>query len=102
MTYAQYNSITASDFNTLIGNNPGNTANALNTVWAVGYNSAGYGQPAVSNVAIGNLVTNTKWDSLINNTRIAAYQQGSTLTYIQPPVKGNTIAYFSALTKRNY
>jgi hypothetical protein len=97
MTYAQYNSITASDFNTLIGNNPGNTANALNTVWAIGNSSAGYGQPAVSNVAIGNLVTNTKWDSLINNTRIAAAQQGSTLTYIQPPSRGNTIAYFSAL-----
>jgi hypothetical protein len=98
MTYAQYNSITASDYNTLIGNNSGSTANALNTVWAIGYNSAGYGQPAVSNVAIGNTVTNVQWDNLINNTRIAAYQQGSTLTYIQPPVKGNTIAYFSALT----
>jgi hypothetical protein len=98
MTYAQFNSIEASDFNTLIGNNPGNTANALNTVWAIGNSSAGYGQPAVSNVAIGNTVGNLEWDSLINNTRTAAAQQGSTITSVTAPSTGNIIAYISAVT----
>jgi len=98
MTYAQYNLIEASDFNALIGNNPGNTANALNTVWAIGNNSAGYGQPAVSNVAIGNTVGNLEWDSLINNTANAAAHQGSTITSVTAPSTGNTIAYISAVT----
>jgi len=98
MTYAQYNSIEASDFNNLIGNNPGNAANALNTVWAIGNNNAGYGQTAVSNVAIGNTVGNLEWDSLINNTANAAAHQGSTITSVTAPSTGNTIAYISAVT----
>jgi hypothetical protein len=98
MTYAQYGSIEASDFNTLVGNNSGNTANALNTTWAIGNNNAGYGQTAVSNVAIGNTVGNLEWDSLINNTRTAAAHQGSTITSVTAPSTGNTIAYISAVT----
>jgi hypothetical protein len=98
MTYAQYGSIEASDFNTLVGNNPGNAVNALNTVWAVGGNSAGYGQTAVSNVAIGNTVGNLEWDRLINNTVTAAAHQGSTITSVTAPSTGNTIAYISAVT----
>jgi len=98
MTYAQYGSIEASDFNTLIGNNPGNTINALNTVWAVGNNNAGYGQTAVSNVTIGNTVGNLEWDSLINSTTNAAAHQGSTITSVTAPSTGNTIAYISAVT----
>jgi hypothetical protein len=98
MTYAQYNLIEASDFNNLIGNNPGNTVNVLNTTWAVGNVNAGYGQTAVSNVAIGNTVGNAEWDSLINKTANAAAHQGSTITSVTAPSTGNTIAYISAIT----
>jgi hypothetical protein len=98
MTYAQNSLIEASDFNNLIGNNPGNTVNVLNTTWAIGNVDAGYGQTAVSNVAIGNTVGNAEWDSLINNTRTAAAHQGSTITSVTAPSTGNTIAYISAVT----
>jgi hypothetical protein len=98
MTYAQYNLIEASDFNNLIGNNPGNTANALNTTWAVGYGNAGYGQQQVANVAIGYTVANIDWATLINNTANSAVHQGSPITNVTPPSGGNTIAYIAAVT----
>jgi hypothetical protein len=97
MTYAQYNLIEASDFNTLIGNNPGNTANALNTTWAVGNADAGYGQQQVSNVEIGFAVANIDWDTLINNTANSAAHQGSTITSVTPPSGGDTITYIAAV-----
>ena len=98
MTYAQYNLIEASDFNNLIGTNPGNTVNTLNTTWAIGNSNAGYGQTSVSNVAIGNTVGNAEWDSLINKTANAAAHQGSSITSVTAPSTGNTIAYISAVT----
>jgi len=98
MTYAQYNLIEASDFNNLIGNNPGNTVNALNTTWAVGEGNAGYGQQQVANVDIGYTVANIDWATLINNTANSAAHQGSTITSVTPPSGGNTIAYIAAVT----
>jgi len=98
MTYAQYNLIEASDFNNLIGNNPGNTVNALNTTWAVGEGNAGYGQQQVANVQIGFVVANIDWATLINNTANSAAHQGSTITSVTPPSGGNTIAYIAAVT----
>jgi hypothetical protein len=100
MTYAQYNSITASDFNSLVGNNPSGQfyEGSLNQVWAIGNGRAGYGQTAVSNVAIGNTVGNLEWDSLINLTATAAAHQGSTITSVTAPSTGNTIAYLSGVT----
>lgn len=100
MTYAQYGSIEASDFNSLAGNSPSGQffEASLNQVWAIGNGRAGYGQTAVSNVAIGNTVGNLEWDSLINNIATAAAHQGSTITSITAPSTGNTIAYLSAVT----
>jgi hypothetical protein len=51
MSYAQFASIDASDFNTLAGGNPTTTSGTLNAVWATGGGTAGYGQTAVANVA---------------------------------------------------
>ena len=47
MTYAQYGTISATDFNTLVGGNPTTTANTLNATWATGGGQAGYGQTAL-------------------------------------------------------
>jgi hypothetical protein len=100
MTYAQYNSITAADYDSLVGNNTvGPVLDAsLNKVWAIGNANAGYGQPAVLNVAVGNTVGNLEWDSLINTTRTAASHQGSTITSVTAPSTGNTIAYLAGVT----
>ena len=59
MSYAQNGLIEATDFNTLVGGNPETGANKLNTVWATGGTTAGYGQTAVSQVAqtVGKVTT---------------------------------------------
>ena len=98
MTYSQFGNVQASDFNSLVGGNPTANANTLNAVWATGGGSAGYGQTAVANVAVGNTVATTgQWTSLISNTSNAAVHQGSSITSVTAPVAGNTITYLSAI-----
>lgn len=98
MSYAQYGLIQASDFNTLVGGNPTATANTLNATWAVGNSSAGYGQTAVANVAVGNTVIATgQWNALVANTASAATHQGSSITSVTAPTAGGTVTYLSAI-----
>lgn len=98
MTYAQFGTIQAVDFNTLIGGNPTTTANTLNATWATGGGAAGYGQTAVSNVASGNgILASTQWAALVSNTASAASHQGSSITSVSAPVAGGTITYTSAI-----
>jgi len=97
MSYAQYGTIAASDFNNLVGANPGSTVNVLNTVWATGSAGAGYGQTAEANVASGDVITAVKWANLVNKTASAATHQGSSITAVTAPVAGGTITYLSAI-----
>ena len=97
MSYAQYGTIEATDYNTLVGANPGSTSNRLNTVWATGSAGAGYGQTAEANVASGDTVTASKWANLINKTANAGSHQGSSLTAVTAPSSGGTITYLSAI-----
>ena len=69
MTYAQYGTVEATDFNTLVGTNPNTTSGKLNTVWSTGGTNAGYGQTAVATVSAGNTVTATgQWANLVTYT----------------------------------
>lgn len=98
MAYAQFGLIQATDFNTFVGGNPTTTANTLNATWATGGGTAGYGQTAIANVAVGNTVIATgQWNSLVSNTASAATHQGSTITSVTAPVAGGTITYLSAI-----
>lgn len=98
MTYAQFGTIQASDFNTLVGGNPTTTSGTLNAVWATGGGSTGYGQTALANVAAGNTVAATgQWAALVANTSSAATHQGSSITAVTAPVSGGTITYLSAI-----
>jgi hypothetical protein len=97
MTYAQYGTIAASDYNSLIGTSPGSTANVLNTVWAVGSSVYGYGQTAEATVATGDTVTAANWANLVNKTANAATHQGSSITSVAAPVAGGTVTYLSAI-----
>lgn len=98
MTYAQFGTIQAADFNTLVGGNPTTTANTLNATWATGGGAAGYGQTAVSNVAAGNSVlASTQWSSLVANTASAASHQGSSITSVSVPASGGVISFNSAI-----
>ena len=86
MSYAQNGLIEATDFNTLVGANPETSANKLNTVWATGGTTAGYGQTAVSQVSGGDTVVATgQWNALVTNTASAAAHSGSSITSVTFP-----------------
>jgi hypothetical protein len=93
MSYAQFGTIQASDYNALVGAATGGTANVLNTVWSTGTSGAGYGQTAEANVAVGDTVTAAKWANLITKTSNSAAHQSSSITSVTAPVSGNTITY---------
>lgn len=97
MTYAQFGSVQATDFNTYVGGDPTTTANTLNAVFATGGNNAGYGQTAVGNVAAGQVVTATSWASLINNINSANSHQGAASTGLTAPSSGGIITFLSGL-----
>ena len=97
MTYAQYGTIAATDYNNLVGTNPNTTSGTLNTVWATGGTAAGYGQTAAGQVSVGNTVAATNWATLVSNTASAASHQGTSITSVTAPVTGGTITYLSAI-----
>lgn len=97
MTYAQFASIDAADFNALVGGNPTATANTLNATWATGSGTAGYGQTALGNVTVGSTVAATQWATLVGNTASAATHQGSSISSVTAPTAGGTITFLSAI-----
>jgi hypothetical protein len=97
MSYAQFGTIQASDFNTLVGGNPTATANTLNATWAVGSAAAGYGQTAQANVSAGQTIGASEWANLVNRTANAATHQGSSITSVTAPSAGGSITYLSAI-----
>ena len=97
MSYAQFNLIEATDFNNLIGANPGTTADKLNTTWATGGGSAGYGQTAIANVTVGSSVAASSWNALVSNTASAAAHQGSSISSVSAPVAGGVVTYLAAI-----
>ena len=98
MSYSQGGLIQATDYNTIVGTSPSSTINTINTVWAVGSGSAGYGQTAVSQVSVASTVTATQWASLINSLNsIIKHQSGSNTIY-SAPTAGTTVNYLQFLT----
>ena len=98
MSYAQGDIIDASDYNGLIGTDPSSTTNRINTVWAIGSGSAGYGQTAISQVAATNTITATQWATLINNLNSIRTHQTGSGSGITAVVSGNKIDYLSNLS----
>jgi hypothetical protein len=97
MSYAQYQTIAAADYNGLVGGNPATASGTLNTVWATGGTTAGYGQPALANVATGDTILASSWANLVNRTASAATHQGTSITSVTAPATGGTITYLSAI-----
>lgn len=98
MSYAQFGLVEASDFNNLAGGNPVTSSGKINTVWATGGGSAGYGQTPVGNVTVGTSVAASNWASIVNNTTNAAAHQGSSITSVTAPSTGNVITFNSAIS----
>ena len=69
MSYASGGLIEATDYNTLVGGNPVTSSGKLNTVWATGGSTAGYGQTALANVSVGQTVAASEWADLVNKDR---------------------------------
>lgn len=97
MTYQVGGLIQAADYNSLTGGPTSTTANTLNVTWATGSGSAGYGQTAEANVAVGDSVTAAKWANLVTKTANIAVHQGSSITSVTAPVSGGSVAYLSAI-----
>ena len=97
MSYAQYGLIEASDYNGLVGTNPNTSSGKLNTVWSTGGNSAGYGQTALTTVAVGDLVSAAEWANLTNKTSNIASHQGTTITSVTTPAVGDLVTYVAAI-----
>lgn len=93
MSYAQSGLIEAADYNNFI-----NGSNQLNTVWSTGTGNAGYGQTAVSTVAVGGTVTATQWVSLINTLNSTLLHQSGSGSGISAVTAGSTISYLSTLS----
>lgn len=96
MTWAAAGLVQASDLNTMLGGNPTTTANTLNATWATGGGQAGYGQTAVANVAVGDIVSATPWNGLFYNTSNAASHQGTSITSIANVSSSNVVTFYSA------
>ena len=92
MAYSQGGLIAATDYNNFVGTSPSSATNTINTVWAVGSGSAGYGQTAVSQVSVSGTVTATQWASLVNTLASMGSQTNTTITSRTAPVAGNTVS----------
>jgi hypothetical protein len=88
MTYVSGGLIQAADYNGFAND----SANNINAVWSTGSGDKGWGQTAISNVAIGATVTATQWATLVANLATSGSQTSSTLTSRTQPVAGNIIA----------
>ena len=95
--YVQGNVILASDYNGIVGNATGSTRNTINTVWAVGSGSAGYGQTPLANVAVSGTVTATEWSTLITLLNSILTHQSGTGTGVTLPTAGTVISYLAAV-----
>jgi hypothetical protein len=88
MTYVSGGLIQAADYNGFAND----SANNINAVWGTGSGDKGWGQTAISNVAVGATVTATQWATLVANLATSGSQTNSTLTSRTQPVAGNIIA----------
>jgi hypothetical protein len=88
MTYVSGGLIQAADYNGFAND----SANNINAVWGTGTGDKGWGQTAISNVAVAATVTATQWATLVANLATSGSQTSSTLTSRTQPVAGNIIA----------
>ena len=93
MTYAVGGLVQATDFNTLVGGNPSTSVNTLNTVWATGGTTAGYGQTPVSQVTAGQTIAAADWANITGKTGNSASHQGTSILSVSTPTVGSLVTY---------
>lgn len=97
MSYAQLNLIEATDYNDILGTNTSTNTSTLHAVWAWGANSRGYGQTAISNVAVGSTVTATQWATLVNTINSANLHIRNTSSGLTANTAGQIIGFSAGL-----
>lgn len=98
MAYSQGGLIAAADYNGFVGTSPSSTANQINTIWAVGNGSYGYGQTALSQVSQSGLVTATQWATAVNTLNSIKTHQTASGTGIGAPTAGSLISYLGTFS----
>jgi mucin-19 len=93
MTYTVGGLIQAADYNGFAND----SANNIGAIWSTGSTDKGYGQTAISNVAVAGTVTATQWATLVNNLANLGSHQGTSITARTAPVAGNTITILNAV-----
>jgi hypothetical protein len=80
------NTVTAADFNNLIGYDPTTTLNTFNAVWGTGSGKFGYGQTPIPNLdnpdtTLGDdIIKAEAWSNLILSAATSAAHQGTVIT----------------------
>lgn len=97
MAYAQGGLIQATDYNTLAGSNTSVTGTDINSMWAWGANSRGYGQTPIASVAVSNTVTAVQWATLVNTVNSANIHINGTTSGLTANTAGQTIGYSGGL-----
>jgi hypothetical protein len=83
------NTITAADYNAIVGYNPTTNLDTFNAVWGVGSGKFGYGQPALPNVdnpavtLTDGIIRSDKWVNLVNAISLSGLHQGTSIIQIQ-------------------
>ena len=82
MTYSAGGLIQASDYNLLVGtyDSPSTAANKLNTIWGIGTERWGYGQPAIPHVTADATISYDAWASLTSRINIINRHQVGVIT----------------------
>lgn len=98
MTYSVNGKIQSSDYNGFANSNTPN----VNSIWASGSGSKGYGQSALATVTATNKVQAVNWINLITTINTIAQHQGTTITTLTPsPSTGGKIIAFTPTLASN-
>jgi hypothetical protein len=91
------NTITATDYNAIVGYDPTTNLNTFNAVWGTGSGKFGYGQTPLVNLddpattTGDDIIRYTTWATLVNAISTSGLHQGVSLTLVQAPIQGGSI-----------
>ena len=100
MSYASGGLIEAADYNAIVGTNTSVSGTQLNSMWAWGANSRGYGQTSISQVSASSIVTATQWATLVNTLNSANTHVNGSNAGLTANTAGQTITFVSSLQSK--
>ena len=98
MSYEQGGLIEATDYNNIVGANTSSTGTQLNSTWAWGTGTRGWGQTPIPQVSTAGIVTATQWATLINTLNSANTHINGSSSGLTANTAGQLIGFSGALT----